>query len=143
MAFNYFLYQTVENLNLRKQREFSGGCRCLAPAVVQRRRWAVRRTKKEALHLPWSSGDAGLSAGQSFLRRLSLLRSSSLKRWNRRRDGTSHCNSRTFHVWNFALRATKLRAWIAAGATHLHQLYPADGCKKTIILINPIRIIKK
>ena len=32
---------------MRQQREFSGGCRCIAPAVVQRRRWAVRRTKKK------------------------------------------------------------------------------------------------
>ena len=42
----YLLCQTVENSILRQQREFSGGCRCIAPAVVQRRRWAVRRTKK-------------------------------------------------------------------------------------------------
>ena len=43
---SFLLLQTVENSNLRQQREFSGGCRCIAPAVVQRRRWAVRRTKK-------------------------------------------------------------------------------------------------
>ena len=34
-------------------------------------------------------------------------------------------------VGNFVLRTTKLRTWIAAGATHLHQIYPADGWEIT------------
>ena len=36
-------------------------------------------------------------------------------------------------VGNFVLRTTKLRAWIAAGATHLHQIYPADGYISTTV----------
>ena len=36
-------------------------------------------------------------------------------------------------VGNFVLRTTKLRTWMAAGALHLHQIYPADGYISTTV----------
>ena len=77
------------NSNLRQQREFPGGCRCIAPAAVRLRKPGPSgRTKKPA----WL-GKAP--------RRLSLLRSSSLKRWNRRRDETSLYNRWTTQSGEF------------------------------------------
>ena len=48
-----------------------------------------------------------------FLRRLSLLRSSSLKRWNRRRDETSLHNSGTSSKWgiSYSVRPSYALGW--------------------------------
>ena len=88
------------NSSLRQQREFPDGA--------------------GALHLPRSSGvrwarPAGQKAcpARQILRRLSLLRSSSLKRWNRRRDGTSLYDSWTSSKWgvSYSVRPSYALGW--------------------------------
>ena len=88
------------NSNLRQQREFPDGA--------------------GALHLPQSgcvsrARPAGQKArlARQILRRLSLLRSSSLKRWNRRRDETSLHNSGTSSKWgiSYSVRPSYALGW--------------------------------
>ena len=87
------LSQTMGNSNLRQQREFPDGA--------------------GALHLPRSSGGRWARPAGQKARRLSHLRCSSLKRWNRRRDGSSLPNSGTSSKWevSYSVRPSYALGW--------------------------------
>ena len=90
------------------------GGRCNAPAPTLSCGWLHQhnsgttksgefRTSYDQVRKPGPSGRTKKPAwqGKNFPRRLSLLWSSSLKRWNRRRDETSLCNSGTTRSGEF------------------------------------------
>ena len=120
-----FIYSSIPNdgkFEFAIAKRISRWCRCIAPAAVQRRTLGPSgRTKKSGVR--WAR-----PAGQSFSPAAlapSLLVPEAVEPppgWNK-----SVRQLDFLKVGSFVLRTTKLRTWMAAGATHLHRPYPADS----------------